>query len=389
MENFYNDKFLFIKNYWALFFFVLCTIILNLFSVEPAFKLLIISLVSIAILTTIEARYFIYYVLIFSYFNLFTDYSLAMSPVDSQKFYAEAFYGGYFDREHISTVIAVGWTYKLISSIVNDTSPQVIVFINFFLHCLSVILLTRIIRIINQKRASLLFVTFSFLSPILLTQLPYLIKDFFSAFFSILSFYFYVKYYKGSSKAFLIFSIIAMIASMTFRVYSPIYTVILMMCTGIYRKYYFMMILLLISGLVVTFGIKAIYYFLFSVLALFFIPNFLEINNFVENPSVTIESLVITCCVFLTLCNLLLKKNKVELKNLIYIIALIGITYAFTSLYRITFTSYEVDGASYLADNFFRKKLPIMYILFFLLFGGNISLTTTNSPLRLNKGMER
>ncbi|GEM_PF-6999863 len=383
MASFYNDKYLLIKNYWALFFFLLCTIALNFIELESAFKLLIISSVCVAILTAFEARYFFYYVAIFSYFSLFTDYSLAMSPIDAQKFYAEAFYGGYFDKEHISTVIAVGWTYKLISSLVNDTSPEIIVFINFFLHCLSIILLARIIKMITNKKANIVFLIFGFFSPILLTQLPFLIKDYFSAFFAVLSFYFFVKYYQSKAKICLVLSIVAMIASMTFRVYSPIYILIFVMCTGVYRKFYFITILSLMLGLVIAFGLKSIYYFLFSVLALLFIPNFLEINNFVEHPSVTIESLIITSCLLLMFCNLLIKKRKKELKNFVYIICLVGITYAFTSLYRITFTSYEVDGASYLADNFFRKKLPIMYILFFLLFGGDLSLIKEKIAQRL------
>lgn len=385
MPTSYKDKYGFLRVFAVASFFLSCVIILNFAKLDPDFKLLIISIACVTILTALEARYFIFYTIIFAYFAFITDYNIAMSPVDSQKFYAEAFYGGYFDKEHISTVIAVGWMYKLIAFLVNDTSPQVIVFINFFLHCYSIILLAKTIKIITKRNASLVFLMFGFFSPILLTQLPYLIKDYFSAFFAVLAFYLYVKYYKTEDKYVMLLSIIAMIASMAFRVYSPVYVLILVMCTGVGRKYYLMCISLLMVGLVVTFGLVAIYYFLFSVLALLFIPNFLEVNNYIEHPFVTIESLIITSILLFTFCKLLVKRKYKELKIFFYIICLVGITYAFTSLYRITFTSYEMDGASYLADNFFRKKLPIMYIIIFLLFGGNLSLIKEKIATRFLK----
>lgn len=366
MVTFYKNNSFLSKVIFFAFSVLSAFVLFYSFTFSPEIKLLVSAFLCVTLLSIVEIKYFFYYVVIFSCFLFFTSNELAMSPIDSAKFYSEAFQGGYYDAGFVSTIVAVGATYSFLSSFLHDQNPQNLVVINFLLHCLSVVFLTRTLESdfevrYNQKR--LIFSFFLFLSPILIVQLPLLIKDYFAVFFSTLSFYCFFNYL--NHQRFFIFGVIFLLCSMVFRVYSPIYIVMFLMVAGVGRKFYFLFIMLLISLLFITFGISSLYYFSYSFLAIFLIPNFLSFDNYIAQPLVTLESLFVSMMFVFRVVYLFVNHRHEEVKDVFCILILIAITYAFTSLYRINYSDY--DSGSFLSDNFFRKKIPIVYVVWYML----------------------
>ena len=347
------------------------TVLSHNFDVHIEYGMLFISFFISFSLFCINGKYLPYYIFLSVYFYVFSDNYTAMSPIDANKFYTEAFIESFYGDEHFSTVVATGYMYRLFSYFVNDNSPQILVSLNFILHGLSVLVLLKCGRLFNREFFSeKAFAFFGFMSPLLLSQMPYLIKDYFSVFFSILAFYYWIQFCLHNKYIYVILALCAVIISMLFRVYSPIYTIILIVITGNYSKYYIYGIIILLCSLFAAFGHNIIMYLVYSVLAIYFIPNFFEVNNYLNLPFSTIESLLFFIANAYVAYYLLKHRRKKEIKKYITIILLIAITFAFISIYRVTYSvSYDSsNGGGYLADNFFRKKLPIMYIFIFYFF---------------------
>ncbi len=347
------------------------TVISHNFDVHIEYGMLFISFFISLSLFCINSKYLPYYIFLSVYFYVFSDNHTAMSPIDANKFYTEAFIESFYGDDHFSTVVATGYMYRLFSYFVNDNSPQILVSLNFIVHGLCVLFLLKCGRLFNRDYFSeKAFAFFGFMSPLLLSQMPYLIKDYFSVFFSILAFYYLIQYRIHNKYIYIVLAFFALITSMLFRVYSPIYTIMLIVITGNYSKYYIYGIVILLCSFFAVFGQNVIMYLAYSILAIYFIPNFLEVNNYLNLPFSTVESLLFFMVNAYVVYYLLMHMKKREIKIYITMISLIAITFAFTSIYRVTYSvSYDSsNGGGYLADNFFRKKLPIMYIFIFYFF---------------------
>ncbi|WP_139119067.1 hypothetical protein [Pseudoalteromonas sp. BMB] len=293
-----------------------------------------------------------------------------MSPIDSDKFYTEAFLYSYYGKEHVSTVVASGFTYKVLGFFINDQKPQLLVFINYLLHSISVVLLVKSGRLLYREAFNeRLFAFFCFLSPLVFSQLSYFIKDYFSLFFAVLSFYLWVKVNEKFTFLKLVLLFLSIVLSMLFRVYAPVYILLLVISTGYLSRGYLYLTTFLSVGFISFFGLKSILFIFYGVLVVYFVPNFLNLDNFIVSPFSTLEGVVIFLVHLIIIFKITVTKDKEEAIKYFSMVMIIGLTLSLVSAFRVTYASgYDSIGNAYIADNFFRKKIPVTYILLFYFF---------------------
>ncbi|ODY32281.1 hypothetical protein BBM24_17755 [Vibrio parahaemolyticus] len=284
-----------------------------------------------------------------------------MTPVDANKFYIEAFRGGYYNSDYLSTLVVTGKVFQFLSDFFWSKEPEVLVSVNYLLHCLTVIIL---LRTVKDKVTNKYIVFFLFLSPLIVYHLPYLLKDYFAIFFVVCAYGIFVSWVKRANNLKLVLFILFLLLSMLFRVYAPFYLLMFFVISGQFIKLHWITISLLYMLMFFFFGKETLFYSLYSMIAIYAVPNFFELNNYVETPIVLIEGLFLFLLQLMVIAYAIINKDKLELNRYFKIIALITLVYAFTSAFRVNFSSsYVPTGNIYLADNFFRKKIPIMYVL--------------------------
>lgn len=330
------------SNFYLVFFVVLCAILV------------------------IKSEFVVFAGPLIIYGLLSYNYIDPMYFVDSAKFYHEAFVGSYYGEGHLTTVTAVGNVYYFISTILGSKDPKVLVLMNILLHSLTVSNLLTCLNIKTEYQKNTrkyYFVALALMSPLILFHTPLLLKDFFSLYIISYSFVCFCRYQESGRKYLLFASLLLCLISIPFRVYAPIYFVMLVFTTGHYNRLYLPFLLFLTTTMFLYFGSETFLYLVYSFAAIFFVPNFVSYSNWIESPLAMLEGILLV--LFFIRC--LVFKGKIDykfIKTAIYIFWLIAITYAFTSLFRVTFSAYESQGG-YLADNFFRKKIAVTYILLY------------------------
>ncbi|MFA0724769.1 hypothetical protein AB4574_26835, partial [Vibrio sp. 10N.222.49.E5] len=66
-----------------------------------------------------------------------------MTPVDANKFYVEAFQGGYYSSGYLSTLVVTGEIFSWFSKLIETSAPEALVIVNYLIHCFCVALLVR------------------------------------------------------------------------------------------------------------------------------------------------------------------------------------------------------------------------------------------------------
>jgi len=328
---------------------------------DVGFKVVASSIVIWLFLSAFDFRYIHYYTLLLISFVALTSEVTAMTPVDANKFYIEAFRGGYYNSDYLSTLVVTGKVFQFLSDFFWSKEPEVLVSVNYLLHCLTVIIL---LRTVKDKVTNKYIVFFLFLSPLVVYHLPYLLKDYFAIFFVVCAYGIFVSWVKRANNLKLVLFILFLLLSMLFRVYAPFYLLMFFVISGQFIKLHWITISLLYMLMFFFFGKETLFYSLYSMIAIYAVPNFFELNNYVETPIVLIEGLFLFLLQLMVIAYAIINKDKLELNRYFKIIALITLVYAFTSAFRVNFSSsYVPTGNIYLADNFFRKKIPIMYVL--------------------------
>ncbi|MEZ9217859.1 hypothetical protein AB4581_15245 [Vibrio cyclitrophicus] len=329
------------------------------------YKLLALALMSWVVLVAFEAKYINYYTIIIISFLLVTSETVAMTPVDANKFYVEAFQGGYYSSGYLSTLVVTGEIFSWFSKLIETSAPEALVIVNYLIHCFCVALL---VRANHKYKVNQVFVFAIFLSPLILHHLPFLLKDFFSVFFVVLSYFFHCTWCERGKKIWLFFAVFSVVFSMLFRVYAPFYLLMFFVVNNDYKRFHWPTIFVIILSMVIFFGKEMIYYFVYAFFAFYAVPNFLDINNFLSMPFITTEAILIFMLQVFFLVFALCNRKYEDINRYLKLIALIVAVYAFTSVFRVTYSSsYVPTGNIYLADNFFRKKIPILYVLWLFL----------------------
>lgn len=300
-----------------------------------------------------------------AFYVYMSSLNLSMVQLDSKKFYAEAFQGGYSTGVIFSTVDSTGVIYRIYSDMLGSVDPSFLVTINMLLHYGVVLFSLASINIICFKENIFIAIPL-LLSPLILEYSPYLMKDFFVVFCHCGAVYFLIRWKVFKEWLSFAFLIMFVIAASLFRLYAILYLLAFWILMFSKVRWSIFIVLGFTVSLVAFFGLKTVLFIIYSFLAIFFIPNFLSISSIMDKPLVCLEGGVYFFLWFYVALMTIKRKDWKGLSSLLLGFLFIACIYAFTSLYRIELTSYESTGG-YLTDNFLRKKLPVFFILYVVL----------------------
>lgn len=281
---------------------------------------------------------------------------------------------GIYDRVSAGYFVLIevgGLFYYLPSVYLNSTDLFLLIFTNHMLYFIATILIAKVFihTKMIEKKYFFVFILIVTLSPLVNKNISILLKESFIIFFLALSlYYFFVKknifililgiIFASLARPYFLLIFIAYWFLISKKTSSKIYLIIILIET---------ILLILYSGSyfdIVSFIKNTLLSFVATIAA----PNFLRVENWTNNTMVTIESLV----VFISYISLFFSKNKYKLlvfqSLIIYSLALGSMS--MKQEYRMTYEGVgnEKGRNSLLKEDISRKKLPIMFINYYVVF---------------------
>ncbi|WP_337239537.1 hypothetical protein [Proteus faecis] len=364
-------SYIFIIKIFSLFF----EIIYSPYEIKILFLFLFFTFISLLRNKSLFITYFIWFVVlnILVWFN-FID---PLSSPDSIKYYKEAFGDGYYKSTsfsdiihgHIPTIETTAGIIKTISLLLSSVNLHVVVCFNLILVIESSYFFCKLLMkrfSISNRIFTIALILLSF-SPSIINQTFVLQKDIYVYSLSIFFvFYLNILFEAKKIKSKLLISLLLFfifIVGCLVRLYYPL-ILISYLAFFFYNK---IKVLFLMSFI----AILSIYVFLLNgnIIDIFLgiasttsTPNFIRFTNWIDYPIITLESLLITIFLSLSLLSIILNKHNKSCRHFYIILIFIGITLVSVSQNRKLVDS-NFQTTSILNDNMTRKKLPFIPLL--------------------------
>ncbi|MGR5413682.1 hypothetical protein ACPV52_13105 [Vibrio astriarenae] len=306
------------------------------------------------------------------YLLIFADNLTPLSSPDSMKYYVEAFGGGYYRSKslsdimqgHIPIVEVGGFIIRFIGGLFSTQSVKIIACVNVILVIEGARLFADFLKrkfAISDSKYFFVF-TFLSLSPSIANISLELLKDAY-IFFGISV----VLSYVGVKKSFSLFELALLAVIILFFSLLRVYFVLLLVPYVLIffsekRFIFFGAIFVSLLYLTFAFTFLSVSYFgvLLGSLSSLASPNFLRLNNWVNYPLMTFESLGYTISFVILLITLFAQRQYKLLVVFIYAFIFSGSILVGVSQNRLLSDSNYQASSSLLNDDMSRKKIPFL-----------------------------